>query len=141
MRLSNEFKFNIASVHHAHEAYLVPDLLKKTYGGAPAASIFATNKHYKAEAVSVFCSSLSKVPPDAEFPFCLQFRGSEFAPKLLADAGIHVIMKSDHPVLDSRHLVYEAQQAHYYGLHAAIALSAVTTSTSLPPALAPALHD
>ncbi|KAG6900265.1 hypothetical protein C0993_000718 [Termitomyces sp. T159_Od127] len=31
VRLSNEFKFPIAAVHHASEAYLVPDLLKKTY--------------------------------------------------------------------------------------------------------------
>jgi hypothetical protein len=29
-KITNEFKFNIASFHHAHEAYLVPDVLKKT---------------------------------------------------------------------------------------------------------------
>jgi hypothetical protein len=31
-KLSNEFKFPIAAFHHASEAYLVPELLKKTYG-------------------------------------------------------------------------------------------------------------
>jgi hypothetical protein len=31
-QLSNEFKFPIAAVHHAHEAYLVPDVLKRAYG-------------------------------------------------------------------------------------------------------------
>lgn len=31
-QLSNEFKFPIAAFHHAMEAYLVPDLLKKAYG-------------------------------------------------------------------------------------------------------------
>lgn len=30
MKITNEFKFNIASFHHAHEAYLVPEVLKKT---------------------------------------------------------------------------------------------------------------
>jgi hypothetical protein len=29
-KITNEFKFNIASFHHAHEAYLVPEVLKKT---------------------------------------------------------------------------------------------------------------
>ncbi|KAG8916313.1 hypothetical protein FRC02_004050 [Tulasnella sp. 418] len=35
-------------------------------------------------------------------------------------------MKTDHPVIDSRHLIHEAAQAHYYGLHPALALSSVT---------------
>jgi imidazolonepropionase-like amidohydrolase len=35
--------------------------------------------------------------------------------------------QSDHPVLNSRYLPYEAQQAHYYGLSANLALQAVTT--------------
>lgn len=36
--------------------------------------------------------------------------------------------QSDHPVLNSRHLLYEAQQAHYYGLSANLALAAVTST-------------
>lgn len=32
IQLTNEFKFSIAAFHHAHETYLVPDLLKKAYG-------------------------------------------------------------------------------------------------------------
>ena len=31
LKLSNEFKFPVASFHHAGETYLVPDLLKKTW--------------------------------------------------------------------------------------------------------------
>lgn len=31
-QLTNEFKFSLAAVHHAHEAYLVPEVLKKAYG-------------------------------------------------------------------------------------------------------------
>ncbi|KAJ6570161.1 carbohydrate esterase family 9 protein [Mycena vulgaris] len=104
VRLSNEFKFPVAAFHHAHEAYLVPDLIKKTYGPTPAIAIFATNARYKREA----------------------YRGSEFAPRILADNGMTVIMKSDHPVLNSRYLLYEAQQAYFYGLPENLAIAAVT---------------
>ncbi|KAI0643970.1 composite domain of metallo-dependent hydrolase [Trametes meyenii] len=106
VRISNEFKFPIAAFHHAHETYLVPDTLKSAYGKPPAAALFATHARYKREA----------------------YRGSEFAPKILAEAGIQVVMKSDHPVLDSRFLLFEAQQAYYYGLPHNLALSAVTTT-------------
>ncbi|CED83667.1 Metal-dependent hydrolase, composite domain [Phaffia rhodozyma] len=106
IRLTNEFKFELAAVHHAHEAWLVTDLIKKSYGITPTAAIFATNARYKRES----------------------FRGSEFAPKFLAENGINVAMKSDHPVLDSRYLVFEAAQAHHYGLNASLALSSVTTT-------------
>lgn len=79
-------------------------------GHSPAVAIYASHARYKREA----------------------YRGSEFAPRILADNGLKVIMKvrvvllhsvaypyadpqgqSDHPNLDSRFLLYEAQQAHY----------------------------
>lgn len=89
----------------------------------PAAALFATNARYKREA----------------------YRGSEFAPRILAENGIDVVMKvlkaaplflylgltysqSDHPVLNSRYLLFEAQQAYFYGLSANLALSAVTST-------------
>ncbi|KAL0573283.1 hypothetical protein V5O48_008666 [Marasmius crinis-equi] len=106
VRLSNEFNFSIAGFHHAHEAYLVPDLSKKTYGHTPVVALFATWARYKRES----------------------YRGSEFAPKVLSDSGIEVVMKSDHPGLNSRYLLHEAQQAHYYGLPANLALASVTTT-------------
>lgn len=31
-QLTQEFQFPVAAFHHAHEAYLVPDVLKKAYG-------------------------------------------------------------------------------------------------------------
>ncbi|KLO16031.1 composite domain of metallo-dependent hydrolase [Schizopora paradoxa] len=105
VRLTNEFQFSIAAFHHAHETYLVPDLLKKAYGHAPASAIFATNARYKREA----------------------FRGSEFAARILNQNGLKVVMKVN-PVLNSRYLLYEAQQAFYYGLPANVALAAVTTT-------------
>ncbi|EGN99897.1 hypothetical protein SERLA73DRAFT_72673 [Serpula lacrymans var. lacrymans S7.3] len=106
VRLTNEFQFPIAAFHHAHEAYLVPDLLKQAYGHPPAIVLFATEARYKREA----------------------YRGSEYAPRILAENGIDVIMKSDHPVLNSRFLLYEAQQAHYYGLPQNLALASVTST-------------
>lgn len=33
-QLSNEFHFPIAAIHHASEAYLVPEILNRTYGGS-----------------------------------------------------------------------------------------------------------
>ncbi|KAF9017012.1 hypothetical protein BDZ89DRAFT_1117848 [Hymenopellis radicata] len=108
VRLTNEFQFPIAAFHHAHETYLVPELLKKAYGGAPAVALFATNGRYKREA----------------------WRQSEFAPKIHASNGITVLMKSDHPVLNSRYLLYEAQQAHYFGLPDNLALASVTSNSA-----------
>ncbi|GAA5935728.1 hypothetical protein JCM1841_003651 [Sporobolomyces salmonicolor] len=103
VRHTHEFEFPIAAFHHAHEAYLVPDLLKQAYGShTPAVALFATNARYKREA----------------------WRGSEYAPKVLSENNI----TSDHPVTDSRYLLFEAQQAHHFGLPAHVALSAVTTS-------------
>ncbi|KAI0371545.1 composite domain of metallo-dependent hydrolase [Pilatotrama ljubarskyi] len=116
VRLTQEFRFPIASIHGAHEAYLTPGVLKKTYGGIPTIALFADNSRYKREA----------------------YRGSEFAPRILADNGFPVVMKSDHPELNSRYLQFEAQQAHYYaGLPPHLALASVT---SVPAAAAGLLH-
>ncbi|PIL32776.1 hypothetical protein GSI_04893 [Ganoderma sinense ZZ0214-1] len=106
VRITNEFKFPIAAFHHAHETYLVPDTLKSAYGHTPAAALFASHGRYKREA----------------------YRGSSFAPRILAEHGLQVVMKSDHPVLDLRFLLWEAQQAYYYGLPHNLALAAVTST-------------
>lgn len=63
VRISNEFQvcslsscrkltpqFPISSFHHAHEAYLVPELLKQTWGGTPGVAIFANNGKFWQEA-------------------------------------------------------------------------------------------
>jgi imidazolonepropionase-like amidohydrolase len=109
VRVSNEFQFPIAAFHHAHEAYLVPGLLRQAWGKVPpAVAIFANNARYKREA----------------------YRGTPFAAKVLDEAGLKVVMKSDHPVLDSRFLIYEAAQAHAFGLEWNRALAAVTTTSA-----------
>ncbi|KZS86725.1 carbohydrate esterase family 9 protein [Sistotremastrum niveocremeum HHB9708] len=106
VRLTNEFQFPVASFHHAGETYLVPDRLKQAWGGAPAIALFASNFRKKREA----------------------YRGSEFAPRILSEHGIPVVMKSDHPVINSRLLQNEAALAHYFGLHPALALSSITST-------------
>ncbi|KAJ6500083.1 hypothetical protein C8R47DRAFT_1110364 [Mycena vitilis] len=108
IRMSNEFQFPVASFHHAHESYLVPEVLKRGYGSPPASAIFATFSRFKREA----------------------YRHSEFAAKILADNGLKVVMKSDHSAIVSRYLIHEAQQAHYYGLSTSLALASVTSTPS-----------
>lgn len=166
--LCAEFKFHVAAIHHAHEvrsqlpvmsdfseradpvnvllqAYLVPDLLKKYYGGAPAVAQFAVTARYKWESM----------------------RGSEFATTILADAGsecravfasrtmqllmctpsqsptssrattlsliraclssCRVLWPSSEPLcfILRRYLMWEAAQAHHYGLNWTLAMDAV----------------
>lgn len=38
------------------------------------------------------------------------------------------VHQSDHPILNSRYLVYEAQQAYFYGLPKNLALASVTST-------------
>ncbi|KAJ6468464.1 hypothetical protein C8R45DRAFT_1018898 [Mycena sanguinolenta] len=106
IRLSNEFQFAVASFHHAHESYLVPEVLKRGYEQPPASAIFATFSRYKREA----------------------YRHSEFAARILADNGLKVIMKSDHSAIVSRYLIHEAQLAHYHGLSTSLAIASVTST-------------
>ncbi|EKM54391.1 uncharacterized protein PHACADRAFT_258201 [Phanerochaete carnosa HHB-10118-sp] len=108
VRLSNEFRFPVAAFHHAHEAYLVPDVLKRAYGNTPAIAMFAAFSRYKREA----------------------WRHSEFAPRVLAESDIDVVMKSDYHAIVSRYLIHEAAQAHYHGLEDNIALASVTTTAA-----------
>ncbi|KAH7929866.1 composite domain of metallo-dependent hydrolase [Leucogyrophana mollusca] len=108
VRLSNEFQFPVAAFHHAHEAYLVPEVLKRAYEHPPAVAIFAAFSRYKREA----------------------YRHSEFAARILNDHDLKVVMKSDHPAIQSRYLLHEAQQAHYYGLPENIALASVTSNAA-----------
>jgi imidazolonepropionase-like amidohydrolase len=105
---TNEFKFPLAAFHHAHEAYLVPDLLKKVYGGTPAVALFSLNANYKTEA----------------------YFGSPFASTILARHNITTHMKSDHPVTDSRRLMSQVSQNHHFGLSAGRSLRGVTSSAA-----------
>ncbi|TRM67641.1 hypothetical protein BD626DRAFT_423922 [Schizophyllum amplum] len=103
-RLSNEFEFHVASLQGAADAWLVPGLLKRMWGGPPAMSLFATNHRHSRQT----------------------YWGSEFAPRVLADNNITVVLSTSHPTLPARDLIREARQAHYHGLNASLALAAVT---------------
>ncbi|KAK1826394.1 hypothetical protein QBC39DRAFT_376548 [Podospora conica] len=103
---TNEFKFKVQAFHHAHETYLVPEILKRAYGGVPPASaLFADNMWYKVEA----------------------YLGSEYAGKYLYDNGLTPIYVSDNPVLNAQHVLFEAAKAYKYGLPYHAALSSVTS--------------
>ncbi|KAL0944853.1 carbohydrate esterase family 9 protein [Colletotrichum truncatum] len=104
---TNEFKFPIKAFHHAHQTYLVPEILKRAWGNDPPASaLFADNMWYKAEAAI----------------------GSEYAGKRLYDAGLVPIYVSDNPVLNAQHVVFEAAKAYKYGLPYHAALASVTSA-------------
>lgn len=106
---TNEFKFPVRAFHHAHSTYLIPDVLKRAYGGrAPAAALFADNMNYKAEA----------------------YVASEQAGKILYDEGITPVYVSDNPVINAQHVVFEAAKAHRYGLPYHAALAGVTSASA-----------
>lgn len=104
---TNEFNFSVRAFHHAHQTYLVPEILKRAWGPTPPASaLFADNMWYKAEA----------------------YVGSEYAGRTLWEAGLTPIYVSDNPVLNAQHVVFEAAKAFGYGLPYAVALASVTTA-------------
>jgi imidazolonepropionase-like amidohydrolase len=45
----------------------------------------------------------------------------------LTDKGVKTLFKSDHPVLNSQNLIYEAAKGHHYGLSAELAMKSVTS--------------
>lgn len=110
LRNGEEFGFTIGAFHHALSAYLIPDALKAAPGNITIAT-FANLWGYKAEA----------------------FQGSPWAGKILTDAGVPLAYKSDHPVTDSSHLIYQSQIATHFDLSDEFAIKAVTSvpATSL----------
>lgn len=106
VHLTNEFQFHVSVLHHAHSNFLVPGALRKMFGGPPSSAIFAQNSNYKAES----------------------YRNSEYSGYILSEYGFDVQYKTDHPVLQERFLLYEAQQGHRRGLNFSTALNAVTTT-------------
>ncbi|KAH7135320.1 amidohydrolase [Dendryphion nanum] len=108
VRLTNQFKFRVYAFHHAHQTYLVPEVLKRAWGGTPAAALFADNMYYKVEA----------------------YTASEKAGKILYENGITPTYVSDNPVLNSQHVVFEAAKAYGHGLPYHVALAGVTSASA-----------
>ncbi|KAJ4300040.1 hypothetical protein N0V90_005289 [Kalmusia sp. IMI 367209] len=106
VRHTNEFKFRVYAFHHAHQTFLVPEVLKRAWGGTPAAALFADNMYYKVEA----------------------YTASERAGAILYAHNITPTYVSDNPVLNSQHVVFEAAKAYGYGLPYHAALAGVTSA-------------
>ncbi|KAI7898530.1 uncharacterized protein BX663DRAFT_461655 [Cokeromyces recurvatus] len=107
VRHALEFNFTIAAFHHALEAYRIPQILRRlSPHKVPTVATFADHWGYKKEA----------------------FGGNPRAPEILWRASIPVALKSDHPVLNSQRLMFEAAKAAHYGLPAQEALKAVTST-------------
>ncbi|KAI7863022.1 hypothetical protein BDF14DRAFT_1885495 [Spinellus fusiger] len=100
---SVEFGFEIAALHHALSAWQIPDIIKRASTNITIAT-FSDMWGYKAEAWSQNVN----------------------APTILANAGIPVAFKSDHPVLNARDLLFEAQKAYHYGFDEHLSLAAIT---------------
>lgn len=109
VRHTNEWKFKVRAFHHAHQTYLVPEILKRAFGGRPpAAALFADNMYYKAEA----------------------YIASEHAGNILYKNGITPVYVSDNPVLNAQHVVFEAAKAYKNGLPYHVALAGVTSASA-----------
>ncbi|KAL1596289.1 hypothetical protein SLS60_008934 [Paraconiothyrium brasiliense] len=106
VRHTNEFKFRVYAFHHAHQTFLVPEVLKRAWGGTPAAALFADNMYYKVEA----------------------YTASERAGAQLYAHNITPTYVSDNPVLNSQHVVFEAAKAYGNGLPYHAALAGVTSA-------------
>lgn len=104
LRHADEFNFNISAFHHALEAYKIPEIIKRAQNNITIAT-FADHWGYKKEA----------------------FGASPQAPKYLYESGIPVALKSDHPVLNSQHMAFEAAKATHYGLPPQEAFKSITS--------------
>ncbi|KAJ3284781.1 hypothetical protein HDU79_007858, partial [Rhizoclosmatium sp. JEL0117] len=102
LRNKDEFGFEITAFHHATEAHLLAD---KIAANNISVAIFADHSLYKREA----------------------YKHSVLAGQILHEAGVQVAYKSDHPVTNAQHLIYEAQKAVHYGLDPDVAFRAVTS--------------
>ncbi len=101
IRTAHEFNFSIATFQHALEAWKVPQLMAQNN---ITIATFPDYWGFKMEG----------------------FDASVHAPKILADAGVNVAMKSDHPVLYAKYLIMEAATANHYGLGPELSLQSVT---------------
>ncbi|CAG8638709.1 5039_t:CDS:10, partial [Dentiscutata erythropus] len=105
IRHSLEFNFTITAFHHALDAYRITEIIKKRVKNNITIATFSDLWGFKKES----------------------FQASTKSPKILADAHIPVALKSDHPVTNAQHLIFEASKAHYYGLDEHLSFAAVTS--------------
>ncbi|CAG8655847.1 1981_t:CDS:10, partial [Dentiscutata heterogama] len=105
IRISLEFNFTIAAIHHASSAYMITDIIKKRAKNNITIATFSDMWGHKKEL----------------------FQASTKTPKIFADAQIPVALKTDHPITNAKHLAYEAAKAYHYGLDEHHSLAAITS--------------
>lgn len=93
LRVAREFGVSVAALHHALEAYRVPDLVRSSNA---TVATFADMWGYKWEA----------------------YNASVDAPRILAEHGIPVALKSDHPVINAASAACAVCLAHLLTCHA-----------------------
>lgn len=103
LRHAREFGIEINTLHHALDAYRIPEIIKKQPYNISIAT-FATLWGHKKEA----------------------FQGSLFGPKILEENNMTVVLTTDHPAQAGHTLINEAQIAHHYGFSAEKAFASVT---------------
>lgn len=102
IRVAKEFGVKIASFHHAMEAWKIPQIMKENN---ITIALFSDQFGFKFEARHATVHS----------------------PRLLDAQGVAVALKTDHPVINGRDLIYQAQKAAHWGLNPTSALRAVTS--------------
>ncbi|KAJ3147656.1 hypothetical protein HK101_002214, partial [Irineochytrium annulatum] len=120
IRNKKEFGFQITAFHHALEAHMVAPMLAKEN---ISVAIFADHSYYKKEA----CEYFNLTAVDMRYTEMLTDGASTKSGKILHEAGVKVAYKSDHPVLNAQHLIFEAQKGAAYGLDPDAAFMAVTS--------------
>jgi imidazolonepropionase-like amidohydrolase len=112
IRTAAEFNITINAFHHALEAWKMPEIIA---ANGITTAIFADYWGFKMEG----------------------YDGTVYAPLILWENGVNVVLKSDHPVLFGGWLMYEAAKANFYGLPDWYSLAAITRN----PALSMGLYD
>jgi len=105
LRITREYGVQVAAFHHALDAYRIPEVFKR-HSPNTTMAIFSDLWGYKKEA----------------------FQASAYAGKILKDNNIPFAFKSDHPVINSQYLVYEAGKSRHYGLNEQDVIKALTST-------------
>eukprot|EP00158_Paraphelidium_tribonemae_P008279 Partr_v1_DN28537_c0_g1_i2_m73708 putative Carbohydrate esterase family 9 protein len=111
LRISREFEFSIAAIHHATSAHIVSSMLanERSRPGSLNANLtvalFSDKGFYKNEA----------------------YDASYGGPSVLLGHDVPIAFKSDHPVTNAQTLAWQAAKSVNYGLSPRDALAAVTS--------------